>query len=244
MNKGQFGLLTAALGLATMAGAGYVGYAHADSGHSTTTSGGSGAAVGGGQGSGTGSPGAPTDGATGSTGAAGVVTATGAASPSAGSGLTASAAQTSTPVPQCGDGDVQVSEASDGGASAGHQPVLIEFTNTSGHACYLRGYPGASVFGPNGKVLQDALRTMVGPEGGAAGVSSPQRVVLQVNGAASAIVEWSDVPAGSGTCLSPVNLGVTPPNSKQTTTFPLSGQPDVCSEFEVHPVVEGVSSSG
>lgn len=84
MNKGQFGLLTAALGLATMAGAGYIGYAHADSGHPTSRSGGLGAAALGGEGAGAGLLGVPAGGAAGPAGPAGATgasTATGAASP-------------------------------------------------------------------------------------------------------------------------------------------------------------------
>lgn len=205
-----------------------------------------GAAALGGEGAGAGLLGVPAGGAAGPAGPAGATgasTATGAASPSVGDGLTASGAPSSTAAPECGDADIQVSELT-GGAAAGHQSVLIEFTNSSSHECYLRGYPGASMFGSDGKVVENAVRTMVGPAGGAVGVSSPQRVVLQADSAASAIVEWSDVTSGSGSCQSPVSLGVTPPDSKQTTTFQLSGQPDVCSGFEVHPVVPGVSSSG
>lgn len=73
-------------------------------------------------------------------------------------------------------------------------------------------------------------------------MSKPQQIVLPVDGAASAIVEWSDVPVDSGSCLNPVSLGVTPPDEKQTTTLQLSGL--VCSGFEVHPVVKGVSAAG
>lgn len=231
MTKGQFALVTTALGLVVMAGAGYVGYAHADSGRSSGSSA-SGSALGAGQ-----------NRAAGSDGAAGQLTATGAANPGTGTGLGGAGTQTSTPAPECGNADLQVSQASSGGG-AGHLSLLIEFTNTSDHRCYMRGYPGASMFGPEGAVLANATRTLVGSAGGAVGQNSPPRVVLQPNGTASAIVEWSDVPTGSGGCLNPVSLGVTPPDTKQTTNFELSGQPEVCSSFEVHPVLAGVAYSG
>jgi hypothetical protein len=42
--------------------------------------------------------------------------------------------------------------------------------------------------------------------------------------------------------MNPVSLGVTPPDSKQTTTISMSAQ--VCSGFEVHPVVQGLTYNG
>lgn len=220
MTKGQFALLTAALGLATMAGAGYFGYAHADA-PSSKGSGSSGSALGGQGGS----------------------TGTGGAAPSGYGGTPGSGSGPGTPAsdPACTGTDIQVDESSGGGA-AGHLSVVVDFTDVGGHACVLRGYPGASMLAQDGHSLLDAKRTLYGPAGGATGLSSPPRVVLQSGGVASAVIEWSDVPDGSQSCLSPVDLGVTPPNTKQTTTFPMSGQAQVCSEFEVHPVVSGAAA--
>jgi Protein of unknown function (DUF4232) len=227
MTKGQFALLTAALGLATMAGAGYFGFAHADA-PGSTGSGSSSSALGGQGGStGTGAATAPAVGATG--GAAGSGYNGTGSSTGSGSGTPAA-------VPQCTGADIQVGESSGEGA-AGHLSVVLDFTDVGGHACVLRGYPGASMFAEDGHSLADAQRTLYGPAGGATGLSSAPRVVLKPSGVATAIVEWSDVPDGSQSCLSPAELGVTPPNTKQTTTFPMSGQAEVCSDFEVHPVV-------
>jgi Protein of unknown function (DUF4232) len=235
MTKGQFALLTAALGLATMAGAGYFGYAHADA-PSSKGSGSSGSALGG-QGAGIGTGGAGGAPAGGATGAA-----TGGAAASGDGNSPGSGSGPGTPasVPACTGTDIQVDESSGGGA-AGHLSVVVDFTDVGGHACVLRGYPGASMLAQDGHSLLDAKRTLYGPAGGATGLSSPPRVVLQSGGVASAVIEWSDVPDGSQSCLSPVDLGVTPPNTKQTTTFPMSGQAQVCSEFEVHPVVSGAA---
>lgn len=242
MTKGQFALLTAALGLATMAGAGYVGYAHADA-HGSTGSGSSGTNVAGGaQGGATGPAAGQTgDPAGGSTAAAGMPGSS--PTPSAGSGGSSATGSgtPSTSAPDCTNAGLQVSEAP-GGAGAGHQSVLVEFTNVGSSPCSLHGYPGAAILGQDGLLLENATRTLVGPSGGATGLSSPPRILLQPNGTAAAIVEWSDVPTGSGACESPLSLGVTPPNTKQTTTFELSGQPDVCSGFEVHPVLASGSA--
>lgn len=226
MTKGQFALLTAALGLATMAGAGYFGYVHADS-PSSAGSGSSGSAIGDqGPSAGTGSGGTPAGGVAGG---------------NAGSGNSGSGSVTPSTVPECTGTDIQAAKADSEGA-AGTLSVVVDFTDVSGHACFLRGYPGASMLAQDGNSLLDATRTMYGPAGGATGLSSPPRVVLKPGGVATAVVEWSDVSDGTQSCLKAVDLGVTPPNTKQTTVFDLSGQAEVCSGFEVHPVVPAAAS--
>ncbi len=236
MTKGQFALLTAALGLATMAGAGYFGYVHADS-PSSAGSGSSGSAIGDQGGSaGSGSAGGPAGGVAGGNAGSGD-----AGSGNSGSGNSGSGSGTPSAVPECTGTDIQVGKAdSEGGA--GTLSVVVDFTDVSGHACFLRGYPGASMLAQDGSSLLDATRTMYGPAGGASGFSSPPRVVLKSGGVASAVVEWSDVSDGTGSCLQAVDLGVTPPNTKQTTVFDLSGQAEVCSGFEVHPVVPAAAN--
>jgi hypothetical protein len=234
MTKGQFALLTAALGLATMAGAGYFGYAHADSPSSkgSSSSGSASGSQGGAAGAGTGA-------AAGGGGATGGGATDGAAA--SGNGAAGSVSGTAASVPECTGSDIQVEESGGGGA-AGHLSVVLDFTDVGGHACFLRGYPGASMLAQDGSSVLDARRTLSGPASGVTGLSSPPRVVLQPGGVATAVAEWSDVSGGSQSCLSPVNLGVTPPNTKQTTTFSMAGQ-QVCSDFEVHPV-ESAAAAG
>lgn len=59
----------------------------------------------------------------------------------------------------CDSGDLHVS-TEPGGAAAGHDITRIVFQNTSGHACWVRGYPGVSyVAGSDGhQVGGSALR--------------------------------------------------------------------------------------
>jgi hypothetical protein len=144
---------------------------------------------------------------------------------------------------QCGNSDIEVSSADDESA-AGHISLLLVFTNVSGHDCVLHGYPGASLLGQNGKDLADAKRTLSGYSGGAVGMSAAPRVLLRPNATASAVLEWSDVPTGSGAnggCAvqNAIALDVTPPNTTQSTTIPIAAKTDVCAEFQVHPVLLG-----
>ena len=224
MTKAQFALLTAALGLATMGGAGYYAYA------STTpnTSGTNAAASGQRAGSATGGIPVPTGGAS-------IVAGTGA-----GKGSTAY----KSGVPECGNGDVQVSESSGQGA-AGHLSLLLIFQNVSGHECFLHGYPGAALSAQGGGNPLNATRSLSGYLGGAVGLKQVPYVFLDAAGKASAVLEWSDVQNGSapGGCVlrNPVSLVVTPPNFTQSSTLTFAGSP-VCSGFEVHPVLTGVVS--
>lgn len=231
MTKGQFAALTVALGLATMAGAGYIAYASADT-H------GSGANAGG-----------PVNSATGTSGGGGGTSAgpggagAGGATAATSQGTDGKTAPAGPAVQACGDADVTVSTAQSQGA-AGHLSMLLVFTNTSDHVCALRGYPGASMIGVGGKDLADATRTLHGYSGGAVGLSTTPRVVLKPSETASAVLEWSDVPTGSGAnggCVAPdpIALAVTPPNTRQTTMISVA-QPQVCAEFQIHPVLAGI----
>lgn len=218
MTKGQFAMLTAVLGLATMGGAGYIAYASTTpSSHDTTSN--QGAAAGGQQsgsstsgGSGGGTVTLPPGGATSADGSTGAVA-------------------------QCANGDVKVTEGTSDGA-AGTLSIVLIFQNVSGHRCSLYGYPGASIVGPAGEDLLDAKRNRTGSD-------KMPTVVLAAGDQASAVLQWSDVPtsAASGGCAvqNAVNLMVTPPNFTQSTTFSLGAGTDVCSAFEIHQVLKGVS---
>lgn len=235
MNKGQFTALTVALGLATMGGAGYIAYAssnpHGSGAHNNASSNNA---------AGTGTGSGPQQSQSASPGDGGAA----AGSPSAQG--TGTSAPTGTGAAACGNGDITIS-TSDSQGAAGHESMLLVFTNTSTHPCVLHGYPGASLFGQNGQDLLDAKRTLSGYSGGAVGMTSTPKVLLQPSETASAVLEWSDVPTGSGAnggcaVTDALSIGVTPPNTKQTTTIPVD-QPQVCSEFQIHPVLKGIVHS-
>lgn len=224
MSRAQFIALTTVLAAAVMAGAGYLAYAAVD--HSSTPPQGLPPATGSSQ---AGSPvDVPTSSAT--------TTATASASPSALPGVTAS-----TTAPACGDGDITVSLGQGQGA-AGHISVLLLFTNASAQACTLHGYPGAELSDPTGTLAPlDAVRKLTGPMGGAQGLSKPPVVTLAVGQTVSAVLEWTDVPAGNSltaSCYtSSDTFQATPPNSKRSTTLALGSSAMVCGAFQVHPVL-------
>ena len=222
MTKGQFALLTAALGLMTMGGAGYIAYA-STSPHSSS-------------GAGSSANGQPTSGGGGATSVpSGASSAT--TTPSDAGGVPAGPGGRA-----CQNGDVQVTEQPGQGA-AGHVSLLLVFQNTSGNTCTLHGYPGASLADQKGKDLLDATRTLSGHMGGAVGLAKAPVVLLQPGAQASAVLEWSDVTTASGCQVqNAASLLVTPPNTTQTTTLAISSGTEVCGEFEIHPVLKGVLS--
>ena len=223
MTKIQFALLAAVLGLATMGGAGYYAYAN-----SAPHKSGADGATASGQPSGGGAGGAvelPTDGASAPTGDVSDAGTNGSGGGSA-----------------CQNGDVQVSESAGQGA-AGHVSLLLVFQNVSGHLCTLHGYPGASITAQDGTDLLDAKRTLSGYLGGAVGLKKAPVISLAAGERASAVLEWSDVDSGSGcTPTNQANLVVTPPNFTQSSTLSIAKGTEICSGFQIHPVLKGVVS--
>lgn len=216
MTKGQFALLTAALGLVTMGGAGYFAYA-SSSPHNSGTGG----AAAGGQ---------PTSGSGGL-----VVLPSGGSSatgyPGAKGGL---GAQTGGKA-ACQNGQVQVTDQPGQGA-AGTVSLVLVFQNVGSSTCTLHGYPGASLTSQDGKDLLDATRQL--PDG----LAKAPLVVLAPGQQAQALLLWSDVDSGSGCAVqNPVTLLVTPPNTTQSTPLTLSSGAQVCSAFRVRPVLTGVT---
>ena len=223
MTKIQFALLAAVLGLVTMGGAGYVAYANAGS-HGS--GGGNGAALGAGQPSGESSSGGtievPTDGSsTGAAGGAGDV----------GDGSKGGKA--------CQNGDVQVTE-NQGQGAAGEVSLLLVFQNISGRPCTLHGYPGASLVASDGSDLLDATRTLSGSLGGAVGAKKAPVVQLAAGERASAVLEWNDVPGTAACVTTAATLVVTPPDFTQNSALAFAAGTQVCSGFQIHPVLKGV----
>ncbi|HEY3683355.1 MAG TPA: DUF4232 domain-containing protein [Streptosporangiaceae bacterium] len=82
---------------------------------------------------------------------------------------------------ECRSGDLSVTAGAGQSGGAGHVSTRLTFTNTSGHECWMRGYPGVSyVAGGNGaQVGASALRN-----GGEA--PSAARITMLPNGHAYA----------------------------------------------------------
>ncbi len=231
MSRGQFVAVTVVLAAAVMAGAGY--WAYAAVAKPTTPAQarqpGAGAQPGGG-GSSVSVPTASADAAGSSSGPA-------APAPTA--------AASAAGLPECRNADITVSLGQGQGA-AGHISVLLLFANAAGHACYLRGYPGAELDDPSGALPPlDAVRKLTGPMGGAEGMAKAPLVTLAAGQSGSAVLEWSDVSAGStASCYTGADeLEVTPPNSTLTTKLSLGSGALVCSDFQVHPVLAAVGDT-
>ena len=91
--------------------------------------------------------------------------------------------------------------------------------------------------GSGGEDLLDARRDR-------SGLSKIPYVMLDAGGRASALLRWSDVVSGSapGGCAvqNAANLLVTPPDFTRSSTLSISADTEVCSDFEIRPVFEGV----
>jgi hypothetical protein len=130
------------------------------------------------------------------------------------------------------------------GASAGHTGWIVVMTNAGSAPCSVEGYPGAGVTGSSGQVVVNAARTLTGYLGG--GYQAPATIVLKPGAAASTVLEWLDAPPNGAAPVGANCPGmyaghvlVTPPNTRDATAFP--APEDLCSAFEVHPLVPGTS---
>ncbi|MCW2494407.1 DUF4232 domain-containing protein [Jatrophihabitans sp.] len=134
----------------------------------------------------------------------------------------------------CVDGEITTTaqHSPDGGA-AGHNGVLLVFTNSSTRTCVLYGYPGADALDAAGHPVAHAARSLTGYIGGT--YSGLHNVSLTPGSSASTYVE-GDIGDGGAACSSGTTMVVTPPNLFHSTPVPLS--PYVCA-FTIHPVVAG-----
>jgi hypothetical protein len=215
MTKGQFALLTAALGLATMGGAGYFAYASSTP-HGSSSNGAS-------------ANGQPTGASTGLAPSAGP----GATSDPTSSGATG---ELSGGKAACQNGEVQVTDQPGQGA-AGTISMVLVFQNVSGRTCTLHGYPGAELVDAGGADLGDATRALP------PGLARAPIVALAPGEQATALLLWSDVPTSSGCAgQKAVQLLVTPPNTTKSTALSISSGTSVCAQFRVRPVLTGVST--
>jgi hypothetical protein len=120
------------------------------------------------------------------------------------------------------------------GAAAGHNDVLLLFTNSSTVTCTLFGYPGAAGLDAAGNQIAQATRSLTGYLGGC-GCTAPATVTLVPGAVASTIVE-GDV--GAGNCDTFVALLVTAPNTTESSRIALA--PYSCG-FTIHPVIAGAA---
>jgi hypothetical protein len=106
-----------------------------------------------------------------------------------------------------------------GDATAGSVYYMLKFTNQSGHACVLTGYPGVSAFDVRGSVLGSA----------ASRDSSTVRTVRLANGATARavlrIVAAGNFPQSTCRRVVAAGLRVYPPNdtASKVIPFPFEG---------------------
>jgi Protein of unknown function (DUF4232) len=138
------------------------------------------------------------------------------------------------PVPPCSSGQVSVSS---GGSRAamGHREVILIFSLApDAESCTLTGYPGVDS-GAGGPLLH-AERTPSGFMGGLpASEIIPPTITLSSSEPAIAVVEGvtADSHDVERKCPTYTGLRVTPPDTEDTVTVPVSI--DTC-ELQVHPM--------
>lgn len=153
----------------------------------------------------------------------------------------ASAAAPSATTPACGNSSLHTTMRS-AGAAMMHSGEVLVFTNVSGHACTLYGYPGAAIE-YRSTPLVNADRTLNGYIGDGRNLTSPPHVTLAAGASASAVLEWV---ANAGEPCYPNRAGtlhVTPPNTTATVALGSTltvGQEGICASFDIHPVVPGI----
>jgi hypothetical protein len=155
---------------------------------------------------------------------------------------TATDANTSAPTDACTGAELKVTTGQ-AGVGDTHSGWIVVFTNTGADTCTIEGYPGAAVTGTFGGVVLNATREKTGYIGGQ--YPNPATIVLAPGKAASTVVEWDTAtsdgraPVGANCpAMGDGKLLITPPNTTRSTAFPV---PDVCSLFEVHPLVPGTT---
>lgn len=152
----------------------------------------------------------------------------------------------------CTNGQVTVAVSpTAGGAAAGSIGLVLVLTNGSSSTCTLTGYPGVAGLDASGAQAVQASREAQGPLGGLeTGSQTPPTVTLAPGGQASATVEGSDNPTGSGSatsCPTYPDLAVTLPATTQPVTvaadLPGAVRPGFpgCNGLQVTPVVPGTS---
>jgi hypothetical protein len=141
-----------------------------------------------------------------------------AATSSPGSG----AARAAAAIPKCSaalgqEGNVSVWVADgQGNGAAGTIYFPLEFTNVSGHACSMHGFPGVSAIGREGQQLGSPANWESG-----GGFGTPRTVNVPAGATVHAILAYHDVEVSTAPGCDPVNttlqLRVYPPNERGAT---------------------------
>lgn len=159
-----------------------------------------------------------------------------------GIGSAAASASASSVVPVCTASDLGVWFAVDqGNGAAGSIYYPLQFTNLSGHACTLHGFPGVSATDRSGQQL--------GSPASWNHTSVPRTVVLAAGATAHAVLRWSDATVTTAPGCRPTyaatQLRVYPPDQRSSTGAAFSLE--VCSHagpiyLSVGPVIPGVGT--
>jgi hypothetical protein len=162
-----------------------------------------------------------------------------------GAGSSAPTTASSTPAPPpvapagCTAAELTVSSIPPpAGGAAGHEGLVLLFTNHSTSACTLTGYPGAAGLNAAGSQILQATRTLSGMIGGCS-CTHPPVLTLNPSSTVSAVIEGNI--GGPGPCNAIHSLLVTPPNTTMST--PIAESVPSCG-FQIHPVVTGQSGGG
>jgi len=117
----------------------------------------------------------------------------------------------SSATPRCRTGDLAVWLGDGpGGESAGHVVYPLEFSNISGHTCYLFGYPGVSAYRRGHRVGLPADRSG----------ATPQTVTLAPRQTGHTLVQFTDVGVIDPSVCQPTTahtLRVYPPGARRST---------------------------
>jgi len=159
-----------------------------------------------------------------------------------GAGFSSVALASSSAVPACTAGNLGAWVAVDqGNGAAGSIYFPLQFTNLSGHACSLHGFPGVSAIDRNGHQL--------GSPASWDHATAPRTVVLAAGVTAHSVLRWSDAAVTTAPGCQPTfgafALRIYPPDQRSSThaAFGL----EVCSHpgpiyLTVGPVIPGVGT--
>jgi hypothetical protein len=152
-------------------------------------------------------------------------------------------ARTATAIPRCTAADLGVWVAIDqANGAAGTIYYPLQFTNLSGHTCYLYGYPGVSEISSSGKQL--------GSPAGWSSMSGARVVNLGPGATAHTILGYRDVAVSTESGCHPVSTGYTlnviPPDQYSSTQAPIGweacSRPGVVYMTITEPIKAGVGT--
>jgi hypothetical protein len=127
-------------------------------------------------------------------------------------------------------------------SGAGHSSEVILVMNKGSKTCRLTGYPGLQLLDAQGIVAGTVDRTRTGFTGALRPGMPIPIIELQRGEVASAVMEGTDIPAGTASsCPSYDSFEVTLPD--QTTPVTIHKGTGSCSGFDVHPFVIGFNGS-